>query len=94
MERIVSYNLNEDFIQKLADFVDENFIKKGSDISKLAFVFPGKRPALFLRKALSKKTKESFFPPKFFSINSFIDYVLSKKAPFVKMPNMESWYTI
>ena len=91
MEKIVSYSLNEDFIQKLADFVDENFIKKGSDLSRLAFVFPGKRPALFLRKALSKKTKGSFFPPNFFPINSFIDYVLSKKAPFIKMPNMESY---
>lgn len=94
MEKIVSYSLNEDFIQKLADFVDENFIKKGSDLSRLAFVFPGKRPALFLRKALSKKVKGIFFPPKFFPINSFIDYVLSKKAPFIKMPNMESYYII
>ena len=94
MDKIVSYNLNEDFIQKLADFVDENFLKKGSDISKLAFVFPGKRPALFLRKALAKKTGGSYFPPKFFPIDSFIDYVLLKKTPFVKMPNMESWYTI
>ena len=94
MERIITYNINEDFMRKLTDFVDENFIKNGTDLSRLAIVFEGKRPPLFLRKALSKRIGESYFPPKFFSIDSFIEYTLSKETPFVKMSNMESYYTI
>ena len=94
MERIITYNFNEDFIQRLAGFIDENFLKKGADLSRLAFVFEGKRPPLFLRAALSRRAGKSFFPPRFFSIDSFIDYALSKKTSFAKMPNMESYYTI
>ena len=94
MERIITYNLNENFIAKLANFVEENFIKKGTDLSRLAFVFEGKRPSLFLMKALAKKMKRSFFSPRFFSIDEFIDYLLLKQVPFAKMSNMESCYTI
>ncbi|MEA3368949.1 MAG: PD-(D/E)XK nuclease family protein [Candidatus Ratteibacteria bacterium] len=92
MDKAITYNLNEDFIENLAGFVDDNFIKKGADISRLAFVFEGKRPALFLRRALLKRTGGSFFSPAFFSIDEFVRYALSKKTPFEKMPNMESWY--
>ena len=92
MDKAAAYNLTEDFIEKLAGFVDDNFIKKGTDISRLAFVFEGKRPALFLRRALLKRTGGSFFSPAFFSIDEFVRYALLKKTPFEKMPNMESWY--
>ncbi len=94
MERIITYNLNENFIEKIADFIEENFIKKGIDLSRFAFVFEGKRPSLFLMRALSKKMKRSFFPPRFFTIDEFVNYLLSKQTTFAKMSNMESCYTI
>lgn len=94
MDKVVTYNLDENFIERLADYIEENFIKQGADISRLAFVFEGERPALFLKKALSKKIKRSFFPPKFFSIEEFVQYALLKKTSFEKMPNMESCYII
>jgi len=94
MERIITYNLNENFIEKVADFVEENFIKKGTDLSRFAFVFEGKRPSLFLMRALSRKMKRSFFPPRFFAIDEFINYLLSKQATFAKMSAMESCYTV
>ncbi|MEA3328124.1 MAG: PD-(D/E)XK nuclease family protein [Candidatus Omnitrophota bacterium] len=94
MERVITFDLKEDFIDKLAGFIDSNFIKKGADLSRLAFVFEGKRPGLFLNRALAKRAKNSFYPPVFFSIDRFIDYTLSKKAPFAKMPGMESCYLI
>jgi len=94
MDKIVTYSLNENFIENLADFVEKNFLKDSPDISRLAFVFEGKRPALFLKKALSKRIGKSFFSPTFFSIDEFIEYTLSKKTPFIKIPNLESWYMI
>ena len=94
MERIITYNLKENFIEKIANFIDRNFIEKGVDLSKLAFVFEGKRPSLFLLRALSGKMKGSFFPPKFFAIDEFINDLLLKQISFAKMSNMESCYTI
>ncbi|MEA3306060.1 MAG: PD-(D/E)XK nuclease family protein, partial [Candidatus Omnitrophota bacterium] len=94
MEKAAAYNLKDDFIEKLAGFIEENFIRKGSDLSRLALVFPGKRPALFLRRALSGRIKKSFIPPRFYSIDSFVDYTLAKEKPFSKMPDMEACYII
>jgi len=94
MDKIVTYSLNENFIENLAGFIEKNFLKNSPDISRLAFVFEGKRPALFLKKALSKRIGKSFFSPTFFSIDEFIQYTLSKKTPFIKIANLESWYII
>jgi ATP-dependent helicase/nuclease subunit B len=42
------------------------------DYSRIALVFPGKRPAHFIRKELSVRVGGSFIPPKIFSIDDFI----------------------
>ncbi len=94
MEKAVTYNLKDNFIEKLTDFIEENYINKGADLSRLALVFPGKRPALFMRRALSRRTKKGFIPPRFFPINGFLDYTLAKRAPFSKMPEVEACYII
>jgi hypothetical protein len=94
MGKVVTFDITENFIERLADYVDENFIEKGADISRFAFVFEGKRPSLFLKRAISKRTKKSYFPPKFFSIDEFVQYTLAKKTHFEKMSNMESRYII
>ena len=94
MNKIVTCGLNENFIGKLTDFVEENFPEYPSGINRLAFVFEGKRPALFLQKSLSERIEKSFFAPSFFSIDEFVQYTLAKKTPFTKIPNMECWYMI
>ncbi len=94
VNKVVTCGLNEDFIGKLADFLEENFLKSPSGINRLAFVFEGKRPALFLQRALSEKMQKSFFAPHFFTIDKFVRYTLGKKTPFIEMPKMECWYII
>jgi len=94
MNKAVTYGLNEDFIGRLVDYIDENYLKEGVDLSRIAFIFEGRRPALFLKKRLSKKAKRGFFPPRTFSIDEFVKYTLSKKTPFSRMPAMESCYAI
>ena len=46
---------------------------KGRDFSADAIVFPGKRPAHFLRKELASRAGGSIIPPKIFSVDEFID---------------------
>jgi hypothetical protein len=94
MDRIITYNLTEDFIQNLAGFVEDNFLRQGRDISRLAFVFGGRRPALFLKKELSRRLKNGFFPPAFFSIDEFMQYSLSKKTPYSEISDLDGCYII
>ena len=42
------------------------------DYSRIALVFPGKRPAHFIRKELAVRVGDSFIPPKIFSIDDFV----------------------
>jgi CRISPR/Cas system-associated exonuclease Cas4 (RecB family) len=42
------------------------------DYSRIALVFPGKRPAHFIRKELAVRIGSSFIPPKIFSIDDFV----------------------
>lgn len=48
---------------------------KDKDYSRQMVVFPGKRPSHFLRKSLAERDITSFFPPKIFSMDEFIEYL-------------------
>ncbi|MHB8292073.1 MAG: PD-(D/E)XK nuclease family protein [bacterium] len=50
------------------------------DFSKYAVVFPGKRPALYLRNIISNKINSPYYPPPVFSINEFIKFIAEKAA--------------
>jgi len=45
------------------------------DWSDVGIVFPGKRPAHFVRKALGQRCGRSFVPPRFFSMDELIDFL-------------------
>lgn len=66
-----------DFIAEVIRFMD----KQGVDPERTAVVFPGKRPALYLRKALSKEQNGPFYPPVVFSMEGFMDYTARKAFP-------------
>ncbi|MCM8819891.1 MAG: PD-(D/E)XK nuclease family protein [Candidatus Omnitrophica bacterium] len=89
--RVITYNFEENFIQNLADYL---FQKNLVDFSRIACVFGGKRPFLFLNRALSLKLKSCFVPPKFFSIDEFIDYIVQKKGFFSNIGELEASYII
>ncbi|MFH1094057.1 MAG: PD-(D/E)XK nuclease family protein [Candidatus Omnitrophota bacterium] len=92
MSKIITYNFSDDFIEKIADFVMGN--AKGNDLSSLAIVFGGKRPALFLKKALAKKFRQSFIPPVFFSIDEFMQYLISKNKNILIIPELEAAHIV
>jgi len=93
MDKIITYNLSDDVIEKLALLLRDNFLSKGNDLSRVACVFGGERPALFVRRKLSALLKKSFIPPLFFSIDSFIDYILGPD-PLPVLEGLDAYYLI
>ncbi|MEK9135783.1 MAG: hypothetical protein AAB393_01565, partial [Bacteroidota bacterium] len=64
------------------DLVEEviaHLTPKGADYSRNLIVFPGKRPAHFVRKALGKKLNRSFIPPLLYSIDNFVDFMYADR---------------
>ncbi|MFH0877748.1 MAG: PD-(D/E)XK nuclease family protein [Candidatus Omnitrophota bacterium] len=94
MDKITAYHLSDDFIARLADWVQEEVIDKGSDASRLCFVFGGKRPALFLKRELAKKLKKSYLAPAFFSIDEFTEHLAQGKGPWAKISDLDAAYLI
>ena len=54
---------------------------EGADFSRNLVVFPGKRPAHFLRKAVAEKRGSGFLPPVIFSMEEFVDHLCDKAGP-------------
>ena len=50
------------------------------DYSSNMVVFPGKRPAHFLRKVLSHNHKKSIIPPTLFSIDEFVHFISDRQG--------------
>jgi ATP-dependent helicase/nuclease subunit B len=76
-ERIV-LSPNEHLIGTVA----EHLTAEGKDFSTSAVVFPGKRPAHFLRKELARRIGSSFIPPQIFSVDEFILFLYQRAFPF------------
>jgi CRISPR/Cas system-associated exonuclease Cas4 (RecB family) len=94
MKQIVTYDFKSSFIGELTAYLEENYLKRGRDLTRLAVVFGGKRPALFLKKELSRKVGQSFFPPAFFAVDEFVDYLLRKSGPFQKPSDLDAGYLV
>lgn len=94
MDKIITYNFSQDFISCLADYLKENFLKKDKDLTRIAIVFGGKRPALFLKRELSRRIKSSYFPAQFFSIDEFIKYIVAKDKHLRLCSEMDAAYLI
>lgn len=93
MEKVITFNLSDNFIERTALFLRDNFLKQGVDLSRIACVFGGKRPALFLRRALARSISSSLIPPRIFSLDEFIDYLISDEYP-QKITELDSDFLI
>jgi ATP-dependent helicase/nuclease subunit B len=65
--------------QNLIHEVASRLQSETNDFSSSIVVFPGKRPAHFVRKALAERIGGSYIPPRIFSIDSFIEYLVAEK---------------
>ncbi|HOW43344.1 MAG TPA: PD-(D/E)XK nuclease family protein [Candidatus Omnitrophota bacterium] len=92
MNDVITYALSDNLIQRLADLLDAEYIRQNRDISRLAFVFGGKRPGMFLKKELSRRLKRGFFGPRFFSIDEYVDYTLKHSGSFARINDLEACF--
>jgi hypothetical protein len=69
-----------DLIEEVAD----RCVSEGNDYSGNLVVFPGKRPAHFLRKRIAERRGAAFIPPVILSMEEFIDRAYEKSHPAVK----------
>ncbi|HYA26638.1 MAG TPA: PD-(D/E)XK nuclease family protein [Thermodesulfovibrionales bacterium] len=61
-----------------------------TDYSRNLVVFPGRRPALFLRRELAQREESSFIPPSILSIDDFVDYVTEAVRPLKKIETVDA----
>ncbi len=94
MDKVITYNLGEDFVANVSDFILANFKNKDNDLSHIACVFGGKRPSLFLRRNLAAKIKAPFYPPQVFSIDEFTEYIVKGNAQISKMSELDACHLI
>lgn len=99
MEKIVTYSFCDSFLDRFVDDLERDYIKGQSpvaggrrDLSRLAIVFGGRRPALFVKRALSRKIGSAFFPPRFFSIDEFMGHIVSTQETVERARDMDQCY--
>jgi hypothetical protein len=79
--------------------MDQSIIAFASDYlenatDKTAVLSGGRRPFLFIKKNLAKRKQKAFYPPKFLSINDFVEQMIFDKTEFAKIPDLEAAYIL
>ncbi len=104
MSRIFTYSLCESFIDRLVDHIMRQYVSHATeipgvspgvvDLSRLAVVFGGRRPALFVNRELAQRIKRSFYPPRFFTIDDFVCYIVEKNDAKTLAQDLDQCYLI
>ena len=94
MNNVITYPFGERFVPAIADYIEDNYLKRGADLSSLAFVFGGHRPALFLRRELAERLNKTVYPPRFFTIDEFVRFMVARRKPAGLFSEVDSRYHI
>ncbi|MBM4161992.1 MAG: hypothetical protein FJ217_12965 [Ignavibacteria bacterium] len=73
MSQVRLISPRQDMIRVVADYLVP---REGNDFFHSVVVFPGKRPAHFLRKHLAQQVGTSIIPPRTFSIDHLMEFIL------------------
>jgi len=95
MGKIISCRIDEDLIGFLAGELRREYPGNAPlDLSRVALVFGGRRPALFLKKELAAGLGNCFYPPSFFSMDEFITHIVRSNETFTRMPELEAAHQV
>lgn len=94
MEKSLSYSFSENYLEKLAAHICKEYLSKNTDLSRVACVFGGRRPGLFLRREISKLTKKSFIPPRILTIDELVSRIISPGQALKAIGDLDAFYLI
>ena len=93
MSQIFNISVNDNIVEYTIKHILKMY-PKSMDFSNIVIIMPSKRPALFIKKELSKKLKTSFVPPKFFTIDELVFQTDKKYGRKKIVSNIDSAYMI
>ncbi len=91
---IITNSIDTNIIKTITDYLISLSTNQNIYFDKIALIFGGKRPALFITKELSKKINKPFYPPTFFTMEEFLDYILLQKKTFYSLKDLDAYYLI
>lgn len=91
---IITYKFTEPFIPFLAEHIYNTCVILGRDLSRMAIVFGGKRPALFLKRELARRIGRGFVSPQFFTIDEWMQRIVDRKESFRKGQDLDQCYLL
>ncbi|MDD5348340.1 MAG: PD-(D/E)XK nuclease family protein [Candidatus Omnitrophica bacterium] len=95
MSNIIGFGFQEKFIERMAGLVAAEFLDRGYSPRRLAFVFGGRRPALFMKHHLARIIGKGFVSPVFFSMDEFIDRIVAGPGqPAALVSELDACWTI
>ncbi|MBF0569532.1 MAG: PD-(D/E)XK nuclease family protein [Candidatus Omnitrophica bacterium] len=94
MKRIFTVDFTQSFIDELAAHTEREFVAKGRPLDKLAVVFGGKRPSLFLKRELARRIGKGFVSPRFFTIDEFMDHVANRTQRLLPGRELDRSYVL
>ena len=93
-QRVQTFSFTEGFIGRLTDWIIEKYVKKGQDLSRLAIVFGGKRPSLFLKREISRRLGKAYVSPHFLTIDEMIQEITLKHNDVRSLLDLDHSYVI
>jgi ATP-dependent helicase/nuclease subunit B len=94
MGEIVTIGFCEQYVPRLVEYIQHHFMAPGKDLQRLALVFGGKRPALFVRRELARVIGKSFIPPRFYSIDELMGDIVRRQISFSALNELDACYRL
>lgn len=91
-DSILTFSFCESFIEQMADYLFSQYVQTGKGFDRVGIVFGGKRPALFLKRALAKRIKKVFVPPVIFTIDEFIRHIVRQHENVTQANELDQCY--
>jgi len=94
MKRVVTYSFCEPFLERFTQDLVQDYQDRGQDWRRIAIVFGGHRPALFVRRLLAARIGRAFYPPRFFSMDEFMRYTAARGEAFEPAGDLDQSYVM
>jgi len=75
MDQLITIPFTERFLDHAVAYIEREYLVPAKDMRRLAIVFGGRRPSLFLKRMLADKIKGPFIPPRFLTMDELITMI-------------------